>query len=118
MHASMQKMVLIAKVFSTRLLNFVKSKVVIYQNGKVICKKGFVHKPFLNPFNILCGGKHFYQATTLSGSPNKLRFLKNWCLWSVGLVQNIFSKVFTQNHFHNKTIIFIWLEMTKSSFPS
>ena len=35
MHVSMQEIGLFAKMVSTRLLNFVSSKLVIYQNGKV-----------------------------------------------------------------------------------
>ena len=39
-------------------------------------QKGFVHKPFLNPFIILCGEKYFYQSKTLCFSPNELPFAK------------------------------------------
>src|SRR4051812_21566602 len=58
----------------------------------------------------------FIKATTLSCSPNKLLFLKTWCLGSVVLIQIIFPKFLLQNNFHNKINTFIWLEMAKSSF--
>src|SRR3954464_15700692 len=93
MHACMQKMVLIAKVVSTRLLNFVKSKVVIFQSDKVICKRVLVHKPFLNLIIILCGENYFYQSKTLCFSPNEF-LLQNLVFWVSRFGLNHFPKAF------------------------
>lgn len=65
MHASMQEMVLIAKVVSTRIVNFVRYKLVIYQNGKVISKRVLFKNPFLNPFFILSGENYYSQYHNL-----------------------------------------------------
>src|SRR4051812_5865736 len=75
MHVSMQEMVLFAKMVSTRLLNFVRFKVVIFPKWQSHLQKGFVHKPFLNPIIILCGGKYFYQSNNFK----------------------LFTKIFSQN---------------------
>ena len=107
----------------TRLLNFVGSKLVIYQNGKVICKRVSIR--FLNfvrsKLVIYQSGKvvskrfhlktifmtkcHFMWCRNISTRVLTYRFhqmscyCKTWCFGSVGLVQNIFSKVFFMKAF-------------------
>ena len=116
----------IVRMVFTRLLNFVSSKLVIYQNGKVICKRVSIR--FLNfvrsKLVIYQSGKvvskrfhlktifktkcYFMWCRNISTRVLSYRFhqmscyCKTWCFGSVGLVQNIFSKVFTQKYFHKQ----------------
>src|SRR3954468_17134559 len=99
-----------ARMVSTRLLNFVRSKLVIYQNGKVICKWVLSQNHFKIHSSFYLVKNVFIKAKLLSCSPNELLICKTWCCGSVGLVQTIFSKFSFHNIFITKTILFIWLE--------
>ena len=99
---SMQRFGSIARMVSTRLLNFVRSKLAIHQSGKVISKWVFIHKPFLNPFIISCGEKCFYQGKTLKLFTKWVANLQNLVFWVSGFDQTIFLKFSFNNYFYNK----------------
>ena len=62
----------IARMVSTRLLNFVSSKLVIYQNGKVIRKWVLSLNHFQNKVLFYVVKNVLSQQKLLSFSPNEL----------------------------------------------
>src|SRR4051812_24658635 len=93
MHVSMQKMVLIAKVVSTRLLNFVGSKLVIHKNGKVNCKRVLSQNHFKIHSSFYVVKNIFIKTKLLSFSPNEF-LLQNLVLWVSRFGPKHFPKVF------------------------
>ena len=91
-HSHLQKRV------SIRFLNFVRSKLVIYQSGKVVSKRFHLK-------TISMTKCHFMWCRNMSTRALVYRvhqmsfYCKTWCFGSVGLVQNIFSKVFFMKAF-------------------
>src|SRR4051812_33819430 len=99
----------IARMVSSRLLNFVRSKLAIYQSGKVYCKRVLSQNHFKIHSSFYVVKNIFIKATTLSCSPNKLLFPKIWCLGSLVMIKT-FSQIFLyKNIFITKIFIFIWL---------